>query len=79
MRYVTVAANERHHSQPGSSSDNQAKRSSIEDRRKARRISISNRELLIAASEGNLKEVDCLIKEGIDVHFEDRDDNTPLH
>lgn len=68
-----------HHPQPGSSSDTQPKGSNIEDRRKARRMSISNRELLIAASEGNFEKVDRFIKEGVDVNFKDRDGNTPLY
>ncbi|XP_044726875.1 uncharacterized protein LOC123290678 [Chrysoperla carnea] len=68
-----------HHTQLGSSSDTQPKGSNIADRKKARRMSISNRKLLIAASEANLEEVDHFIKVGVDVNFKDRDGNTPLH
>lgn len=44
-----------------------------------RRKSITNRELLIAANEGQQQEVQLLIKDGADVNFIDCDGNTALH
>ncbi|XP_008207240.1 uncharacterized protein LOC103316246 [Nasonia vitripennis] len=52
---------------------------SIEERARARRLSISSRELLIAAMKNDLKTIDDLLKIGVDVNYKDRDGNAALH
>ena len=60
-------------------SDSEFLENYIEGRKRARRLSINNRELLFAASEGNLVELERLAKDGADLQYEDADGNIPLH
>ena len=60
-------------------SDSESFKNNLEVKKRARRLSINNRELLFAASEGNLVELERLAKDGADLQYEDADGNIPLH
>ncbi|XP_008207241.1 uncharacterized protein LOC100678007 [Nasonia vitripennis] len=46
---------------------------------RARRLSISNRELIVAVIRNDVVQLDDLLKTDVDVNFKDRDGNTALH
>ncbi|OAD52452.1 hypothetical protein WN48_01348 [Eufriesea mexicana] len=61
------------------SPDDKFNKSNMLNRKSARRLSINNRELLIAISENDYDKVECLINGEIDINFKDTDGKTPLY